>query len=93
MEWMKDEYVLSGTLNIIVQTSDVEKIREALSPLSDQLYYTLAKFQVETGGFRQFCPMAFDNQGAFWLSDSEEVLNPYFGDKMLTCGSVKEKLN
>ncbi len=93
MEWMKDEAVLSGALESILRTSDVEKMREALSPLSDQLYYTLARFQVVTGGFRLFCPMAFNKRGAFWLSNSEEVLNPYYGDKMLDCGSVKEKLN
>jgi hypothetical protein len=36
--------------------------------------------------------MARNNQGGFWLSDDEEIRNPYFGDKMLTCGSVTEKL-
>jgi Cu(I)/Ag(I) efflux system membrane fusion protein len=36
--------------------------------------------------------MAFNNEGAYWLSDSEQIRNPYFGDKMLTCGVVKEKL-
>jgi len=27
------------------------------------------------------------------LSDAAEIRNPYFGDKMLKCGSVQEKLN
>lgn len=36
----------------------------------------------------QFCPM----KNASWLSDSKEVCNPYYGDKMLTCGSVKEEI-
>jgi hypothetical protein len=34
--------------------------------------------------------MAFDNRGAHWLSDESTIKNPYFGDKMLTCGSVEE---
>lgn len=38
------------------------------------------------------CPMAFDNEGADWLNPSPEIRNPYFGDKMLTCGSVKDSL-
>ncbi|MBK6264099.1 DUF3347 domain-containing protein [Marivirga sp. S37H4] len=42
--------------------------------------------------YRQYCPMAFDNEGAYWLSAEEEIRNPYFGDKMLKCGSVKETL-
>ncbi len=93
MVWMKDLNVLQKTAEMVVSEKDVEKIRQHLSPLSDQLYQTLKKYQVETGGYRQFCPMAFDNKGAFWLSDSEEVLNPYFGDVMLTCGSVEEEMN
>lgn len=31
------------------------------------------------------------NEGAYWLSD-QQIRNPYFGEKMLTCGSVEEKL-
>jgi len=34
------------------------------------------------------CPMAFNNQGAFWLQDDKDTLNPYFGKAMLRCGGV-----
>ena len=90
--WMKDLEILNSTSEMITNELSIEKARNMLSPLSDQLYQTLKKFKVETNGFRQFCPMAFDNKGAFWLSDSKEVLNPYFGDAMLTCGRVEEEL-
>ncbi len=40
--------------------------------------------------YYQYCPMAFDNQGGYWISDKEEIMNPYFGDQMLHCGVVKE---
>jgi hypothetical protein len=40
----------------------------------------------------EYCPMAFDDKGASWLSSSKEIRNPYFGDKMLTCGEVKETI-
>jgi Cu(I)/Ag(I) efflux system membrane fusion protein len=36
--------------------------------------------------------MAFDFDGAEWLSDSDQIRNPYFGDKMLTCGSVEDTI-
>jgi hypothetical protein len=36
--------------------------------------------------------MAMNNEGAYWLSTSEKIRNPYFGDQMLTCGSVKDEL-
>lgn len=92
MVWMKDLEVLREAANAIANGEDLERTRSLLSPLSDQLYHTLKKFQVEANGFRQFCPMAFNNQGAFWLSDSEEIRNPYFGDAMLTCGNVDTEL-
>ncbi|MDG1573385.1 efflux RND transporter periplasmic adaptor subunit [Robiginitalea sp. M366] len=38
----------------------------------------------------QFCPMADDFKGAFWISRDAEIRNPYFGDAMLTCGEVRE---
>jgi hypothetical protein len=36
--------------------------------------------------------MAFDDTGATWISYSEEIKNPYFGDQMLHCGTVQEEL-
>lgn len=92
MEWMKDLEVLQEATRGIVNESEVEKARTMLSPLSDQLFHTLKKFLVEVDGYRQYCPMAFNNKGAFWLSDSDKILNPYFGDAMLTCGNVEEEL-
>ena len=42
--------------------------------------------------YLQFCPMANDGKGAFWLSKEDKVKNPYYGKSMLSCGSVKETL-
>lgn len=36
----------------------------------------------------QKCPMANSNKGGIWLSTEKEIKNPYYGDDMLTCGSV-----
>ncbi|NNC61403.1 MAG: DUF3347 domain-containing protein, partial [Eudoraea sp.] len=38
------------------------------------------------------CPMANSNKGADWLSSSKEIRNPYYGEAMLTCGSVRGEL-
>jgi membrane fusion protein, copper/silver efflux system len=38
------------------------------------------------------CSMAFNNQGAFWLQDNQNVLNPYFGAAMLHCGEVTKTI-
>lgn len=36
--------------------------------------------------------MVFNNKGGYWLSTEEEILNPYYGDKMLHCGKVTETI-
>jgi hypothetical protein len=42
--------------------------------------------------YKQYCPMAFSNTGAYWLSESKEIRNPYFGDKMLKCGRIVSEI-
>ena len=40
-----------------------------------------------------YCPMAFNNRGAYWMSDEREIQNPYFGSAMPDCGDVQDSLN
>jgi len=42
--------------------------------------------------YRQFCPMAFNDKGAYWLSDRQKIENPYLGKKMPDCGEVRETM-
>lgn len=41
--------------------------------------------------YQVHCPMYHD--GAIWLSEFKEVKNPYFGSKMLTCGTIQTQFN
>lgn len=92
-DWMNYLTPMQNALNEIQSADDIEAQRKSFSTLSDNLYKSAKAFGL--GGkkaFYEFCPMAFNNEGAYWLSDQEKIRNPYFGDKMLTCGEVKEKL-
>ncbi|HET8860649.1 DUF3347 domain-containing protein [Marivirga sp.] len=76
------------------EKENVEEIRSDFDDLSQQIY-VLAKENANSRDqkiYKQYCPMAFNNEGAFWLSAQEEIRNPYFGDKMLKCGKVQEEL-
>ncbi|UII21357.1 DUF3347 domain-containing protein [Fulvivirga ligni] len=77
----------------IANVKDVETQRKYFNELSEHMY-TLVKSTKANDAtvYRQFCPMAFNNEGAYWLSMEEEVNNPYFGDKMLHCGKVDETI-
>jgi hypothetical protein len=92
-DWMTYLSPLENALKEIQASRDIEVQRKAFSTLSDNLYKSAKAFGL--GGkeaYYEFCPMAFNNEGAYWLSDQSQIRNPYFGDKMLTCGSVQEKL-
>ena len=90
--WMEDRELMTGAANSIIESTEIADMRKTLPVISDQLYQSISRFQVATGGYRIFCPTALGAQGAYWLSNSREIRNPYLGDKMLNCGTVEEAL-
>jgi membrane fusion protein, copper/silver efflux system len=92
--WMQHHQVLKEQTGLLVKANDIEKQRLILSPLSNQLIETVDRFRVKPETvFVAYCPMAIEDKGAYWLSEFEEIRNPYFGDAMLTCGEVRKKIS
>ena len=73
----------------IETAADLKSQRIAFSALSDEMAVLVAGNLKSGMIYKDYCPMALDG-GAYWLSSEKEIQNPYFGDKMLKCGSVKE---
>lgn len=91
--WMKYNNAIKAHATMITETRDLAEQREQFSFLSDALINSLQAFGTDGETyFVQHCPMAKDNQGADWISDEKAIRNPYFGDKMMKCGSVKIEL-
>ncbi len=89
--WMALKEPLSKSLEKMGDASDVEALRQHFSLLSENILEMTESFGLEKDKvYKDFCPMAFGNKGAFWLSETEEIRNPYFGQDMLNCGEVKE---
>ncbi len=89
--WMNSMKGLKGSLDVIKSTNDVEKQRLAYADFNDELYKSIKMFGVSgVTIYYQFCPMARNGDGAYWLSETEEIKNPYYGEAMLTCGETKE---
>jgi hypothetical protein len=83
---------ISANFKLIGESSDLAKQREYFYPLSELIYSVSIKQKPDTATlFKQYCPMAFDDKGAWWISDEREVVNPYFGEEMLNCGIVQEE--
>lgn len=89
-QWMRAKNELDRVLEHAAHFSDIAQIRTAFKPLS-ALMITLTKTfdPMEETVYEDFCPMADEDRGGNWLSLEKEIRNPYFGAKMLKCGSVE----
>lgn len=83
---------LKTEVQSIAQSSDPKEQRIAFEKISQNVEVFLSDKVASGKMYKQYCPMAFDGKGAYWLSDSKEVRNPYFGDVMLTCGVVDKEI-
>jgi len=91
MFWMEQQDILHAHIEKLSKSDDIEIQRKQFEFISEALITSIKAFGLDTGKlYVQYCPMAFNNRGAAWLSNKEQIRNPYFGDKMLKCGVVKD---
>lgn len=87
-----EDVALNELLSKISEASDIEEQRTLFSDVSEKMT-AIVNASISSGEvYQQFCPMAFNNKGGYWLSTEEEIRNPYFGDRMLKCGKVTETI-
>ena len=90
---LKDPKIKEKLSALTFKRNDIQTMRESFSSLSGLLYSVYREAGLEHHGikaYRAFCPMAFDDKGAYWLQENDKVIaNPYFGHEMLRCGEFK----
>ena len=93
---------VKGDLQTIATEKNIRSQREAFNSLTDNFYQFLNTVKYDREPlYLQECPMAFDDEKAgLWLSEKEEIRNPYlglhhpmYGKGMLSCGETKTTLN
>jgi len=92
---LKNASKLDGRYSTSLGTSkDIKTARENFSHISMQLYKEASEpaARLKKHAYWIFCPMAFENKGAYWLQDSDKVQNPYFGSIMPKCGELQETI-
>jgi Cu(I)/Ag(I) efflux system membrane fusion protein len=91
--WMADKAAIDAGLADMAKAKDLEGIRQGFKPFSKGLTQALAHLGTAKGPyFELYCPMAFDGQGATWISPDKTVKNPYLGPEMGDCGEVKGQI-
>ena len=91
--WRNHQTLYEAKLKEMHHIKGLENKRSYFSHISEIMNCTIKSFGLKQGNlFVIFCPMAFDQKGAYWVSDSKAIQNPYMGAKMSTCGEIKEEL-
>ena len=73
-----------------ISKSKIEHQREHFAMMSKDMYDLVKAFGAGMTLYHDHCPMYKD--GSMWLSETKEIKNPFYGDKMMTCGSVQEMM-
>ncbi len=91
--WMKQLKTLNYEAGIISKTENIDTQRKSFKSFSDAMIKVVKTYGLQSEKvYIQFCPMADNDKGAFWLSTQKQIANPYFGDMMLTCGETKDSI-
>jgi Cu(I)/Ag(I) efflux system membrane fusion protein len=87
--WMPQAVAIATALDRFDDAADLVALRAALHDVSDATIVALDLFGWEGEGGQPavfHCPMAFDGDGGDWIDLGDEVLNPWYGARMLRCG-------
>ena len=92
--WMNEGKELLNLAKKFEAGEGLEMQRTHFSEFSNLLIQLTKVFGVESDTYYvQYCPMAENKNGGYWLSLSQDINNPYFGDAMLGCGSVEDSID
>ena len=91
MFWMEQYEIIEESLERFIQSADIEEKRIHFEDIAEAFISTARALGAAGQNYYvSFCPMVDDDRGAYWLSEFEEIKNPYFGSMMLRCGEVTE---
>lgn len=86
---------ISSSIKAIEATDDIEAQRTSFAKFSQYMISHLEENPVKgVAIYSDFCPMARNGKGAYWLSTDKEINNnPYMGDRMPHCGTLDQKIS
>ena len=90
--WFSFSEVIVSSSEELLSEEDVDDQRYHFEFISEAMIDLVDIFRpVDYDIYHQSCPMVRDGD-ADWLSNHEEIRNPYHGDRMMNCGSTVEQL-
>lgn len=84
---------LRNAIAAIAESGDIDQQRSQFSRFNRHFAEIIKTFGLDgETTYYQYCPMADQDEGAYWFSEISEIRNPYFGDEMLMCGETRDTL-
>lgn len=91
---VRHHHSMVEALNDADQAGDLNELRSAFKDITANLVKALGnQGYSEEKLYLQYCPMAVSNEGAHWISKKEKIMNPYMGNKMLSCGKTEKEIS
>ncbi len=91
-DWQAFQGVMMDAVGDMIENDDIDIHREALGQLSAELKELLNTFGNPADELYVFSCSDYGDGDVIWLSDSDEVANPYHGPENLDCGEIVGQL-
>ncbi|WP_430613274.1 DUF3347 domain-containing protein [Flavobacterium sp. JP2137] len=91
-DWQTHSPALNEQVAQLSRSTQLEAARKDFDQLSKVFKDFLAAQPLDTPVYYMHCPMFLQGKGGNWLSVEKEIQNPFYGQQMLSCGSLVETL-
>ena len=66
----------------------IARQREYFALLSKEVHALIKTFGTDQKLYQDYCPMYNQGKDGYWISETKDVKNPYYGSEMLSCGRM-----
>ena len=66
----------------------IARQREYFALLSKEVHDLIKTFGTDQKLYQDYCPMYNQGKDGYWISETKDVKNPYYGSEMLSCGRM-----
>jgi hypothetical protein len=70
----------------------IDHQREHFALLSKDVNDLIKTFGTKQKLYQDYCPMYDEGKSGYWISETKEIKNPYYGSEMLSCGRIEKTI-
>ncbi|MFV5691573.1 DUF3347 domain-containing protein [Flavobacterium sp. LT1R49] len=70
----------------------IDQQRAHFAMLSKDVNDLIKTFGTKQKLYQDYCPMYDEGKSGYWISETKEIRNPYYGSEMLSCGRIEKTI-